>query len=200
MYWNVYFHKATRSSEVLLELALRRAVALVRGGEQAALGFLPPALEPVLAGEELSLDQYVALDETDVLYAIKRWTAAPDPVLADLSGRFLHRRLFAGIRLDGGLDPEQEEGVRRALRAAGFDPDYYYQIDRAASATYQYYVAQDAGPTPIKILLSWTDPPQLREVTEVSQVLRGIATQPVSRSFLFVPREAAEGVRAALLR
>src|SRR5690606_25834954 len=125
--------------------------------------------------------------------------AAPDPVLADLSGRFLNRRLFAGIRLDGPLAPEQEEAVRRALRAAGFDPDYYYQIDRAASATYQYYVTQEAGPTPIQILLSWTDPPSLREVTEVSQVLRGIATQPVSRSFLFVPREAADGVRQALL-
>lgn len=199
MYWNVYFHKATRSSEVLLELALRRAVALVRAGEQGALGFLPPALEPVLAGQDLTLAQYVALDETDVLYAIKRWAAAPDPVLADLSGRFLNRRLFAGIRLDGPLDPEQEEAVRRALRGAGFDPDYYYQIDRAASATYQYYVTQEAGPTPIQILLSWTDPPALREVTEVSQVLRGIATQPVSRSFLFVPREAADRVRQVLL-
>ena len=200
MYWNVYFHKATRSSEVLLELALRRAVALVRGGEEAALGFLPPALEPVLAGREITLAQYVALDETDVLYAIKRWTAAPDPVLADLSGRFLYRRLLAGIRLDGALTPAQEEAVRRALGDSGFDPDYYYQVDRAASATYQYYVTQDAGPTPIKILLSWTDPPELREVTRVSQVLRGIATEPVSRSFLFVPREAADAVRRALLR
>lgn len=200
MYWNVYFHKATRSSEVLLELALRRAIALLRGGGREALGFLPPALEPVLAGRELTLAQYVALDETDVLYAIKRWTAAPDPVLADLSGRFLHRRIFAGIRLEGGLTAGQEEAVRRALRAAGFDPDYYYQIDRAASATYQYYVTRDAGPTPIKILLSWTDPPQLREVTEVSRVLRGIATEPVSRSFLFVPREAAEAVREALAK
>lgn len=199
MYWNVYFHKATRSSEVLLELALRRAVALERAGERAALGFVPPALEPVLAGEELTLAQYLALDETDVLYAIKRWTEAPDPVLADLSGRFLHRRLFAGIRLEGGLTAEQEEAVKQALRGAGFDPEYYYRIDRAASATYQYYVAQDPRPAPIQILLSWTDPPELREVTEVSQVLRGIATEPLSRSFLFVPREAAEAVRSALL-
>ncbi|WP_374713376.1 HD domain-containing protein [Symbiobacterium terraclitae] len=200
MYWNVYFHKATRSSEVLLELALRRAVALVREGAAEELGFLPPALEPVLAGRELSLSQYLALDETDVLYAVKRWTQAPDPVLADLSLRFLNRHLFAGIRLDGELTGPREEAVRAALAAAGFDPDYYHRTDRAAAAAYQYYVRPEQGSTsPIQILLSWTVPPGLREVTEVSAVLRGIATQPVTRCFLFVPREAAAAVRRALL-
>jgi len=200
MYWNVYFHKATRSSETLLELAVRRAVALVQGGAKADLGFLPPALEPVLSGEPLSLAQYVALDETDVLYAVKRWTEAPDPVLADLSRRFLHRRLLAGIRLEEPLSAPREEAVREALRAAGFEPDYYYRIDRAASVAYQYYVRPDQGSTaPIQILLSRTDPPELREVTAVSEVIRGIAAQPVARCYLFVPREAAAGVRRALL-
>lgn len=200
MYWNVYFHKATRASEVLLELALRRAVALVREGAAEEMGFLPPALQPVLAGEELTLAQYAALDETDVLYAVKRWTQAPDPVLADLSRRFLNRHLFAGIRLEEELAGPRAEAVRAALAAEGFAPDFYHRTDRAAAATYQYYVRPEQGSTPpIQILLSWTVPPRLREVTEVSAVLRGIATQPVTRCFLFVPREAAAAVRRALL-
>ena len=38
---------------------------------------------------------YCRLDDVDVLYSIKQWAFDPqDPVLADLSARFLHRAFF----------------------------------------------------------------------------------------------------------
>lgn len=200
MYWNVYFHKATRASEAVLERLLQRAIDLVRSGRQADLGFLPPALAPILEGEELTLAQYICLDETDVLYAIKRWTEAPDRVLADLSDRFLNRRLFTGIRLREPVTPEQAAAAAAAICRAGFaEAEYYYQLDRTANVTYQYYVRPAGGGSPpIRVQLSWTQPPALREVSTVSEVLTGIAADQVTRYFLFVPREAAEDVRQAL--
>jgi len=200
MYWNVYFHKATRSMEVILEMLIRRAVDLVRKGEEERLGFMPPALEPLLTGTQMSLQEYLRLDETDVLYAIKRWMDAPDPVLADLSRRFINRDLFRGIRLDEGHGPVDEEAVEAAVRSAGFpEPAYYHQVDQTANVPYQYYVTptKAGGTPPILIWNPWSRPPGLCEVTALSDVLRSIA-KPVTRSVLFVPREAEAAVAKVL--
>jgi uncharacterized protein len=50
MYWNVYFHKATRAAEALLEGLLSRAVELHRSGQSEQLGSISPAVEPMLRG------------------------------------------------------------------------------------------------------------------------------------------------------
>lgn len=202
MYWNVYFHKATRSIEVVLEMMLHRAVDLVRSGQPEALAFIPPAMEPILAGRPLTLQQYLTLDETDVLYAIKRWTESRDPVLADLSRRFISRHLFTGIRLEERRERllERQEQIVAAIRAAGYDhPEYYHHIDKTSNVAYQYYVKPtEGGSPPIQVLLSSARPPGLREVTAVSDVVRSIATERVTRYVLFVPREAEEAVKKVL--
>ncbi len=202
MYWNVYFHKATRSIETILEKMLVRAVDLVRSGNGDALGFVPPALAPILAGRPMALVEYLRLDETDALYAIKRWTESADPVLADLSDRFINRRLFTGIRLDERRERvlERQDEIERILRDRGFtEPRYYQHIDQTANVAYSYYVARpEGGSPPIQILLDWTRPPSLHEVSELSDVLRPITVEPVSRYLLFVPREVAEQVKRML--
>ncbi|HEY8347643.1 MAG TPA: HD domain-containing protein [Symbiobacteriaceae bacterium] len=203
MYWNVYFHKATRSSETVLEKLMLRAVHLYRAGRQAEMGFIPPALEPILAGRELTLAEYGNLDETDVLYGVKRWREAKDPVLSDLADRFINRRLFAGIRLDPGhlkVFLDRQEAVAEAVQSSGFaEPEYYHHVDQTSNVAYSYYVRpEEGGAPPILIQLTWTDPPRLQEVTAVSDVVRAIASEPVTRYVLFVPREAAEAVEAVL--
>lgn len=202
MYWNVYFHKATRSIETILELMLRRAVTLVRTGRASDLGFIPPALEPILAGRSMTLSEYLSLDETDVMYAIKGWRTASDPVLADLSDRFINRRLFTGIRLDERMHRvlERQEAIVEAVRASGFpEPEYYHRIDQTSNVAYSYYVKPtEGGSPPIQILVDWVNPPALREVTSVSDVTKAIASEPVTRYVLFVPKEAEERVTAIL--
>ncbi len=202
MYWNVYFHKATRSIETILEQLLQRAIDLLRSGRQDALGYLPPALEPLLTGRPMTLAEYIRLDETDVLYAIKCWTASPDPVLADLSDRFINRRLLAGIRLDERLDRvlNRQDAIEEAVRQSGYpEPQYYYHIDQTSNVAYSYYVKPaESGSPPIQILVDWVKPPARREVTTVSDVLKSIATERVTRYVLFVPKEAAAAVEQIL--
>ncbi len=202
MYWNVYFHKATRSIETILEKMLSRAVTLVRSGQAGALGYIPPALEPILAGRQMNLQEYLALDETDALYAIKRWTTSTDEVLADLADRFISRRLFVGLRIENRLVKvvERQEQIIAAVHASGFsDPGYYHHIDQTSNVAYSYYVTpKESGSPPIQILLDWTKPPALREVSSLSDVLRSITAEPVTRYVLFVPREAVEAVERVL--
>ncbi|MGE5675730.1 MAG: HD domain-containing protein [Mycobacterium leprae] len=202
MYWNVYFHKGTRSIEIILDKLLQRAVALYQAGQTAQLGFVPPALEPILAKKALSLQEYLEMDETDVIYGIKCWTRASDPVLADLSDRFINRRLFSAIRLDELLIRvlERQEEIHAAVRAAGFaEPDCYYELDQTSNVAYSYYVRPtEGGSPPIQILLDWTRSPELREVTLVSDVLKSIATERLTRYVLYVPKEAADEVERIL--
>lgn len=202
MYWNVYFHKATRAIETVLDKMLERAVYLVRNGRQEQIGVLPPSLEPILAGRNMTLSEYLQLDETDVLYAIKCWTRSQDPVLRDLSDRFINRRLFSGIRLDERLHRvlERQAEIVAAVRAAGFaEPEYYYHIDKTSNLAYSYYVKPtEGGSPPIQVLVDWMRQPALREVTTMSDVLKSIATERVTRYVLFVPKEAAGAVEAIL--
>jgi uncharacterized protein len=202
MYWNVYFHKATRAIETVLEKMLQRAVDLARSGRQQLLGFVPPALEPILTGRPITLAEYLQLDETDVIYAIKRWTQSTDPVLSDLADRFISRRLFSGIRLDERLNRvlQRRNEIVEAVRASGFsEPEYYYHIDQTSNVAYSYYVKPTEGSSPpIQVLIDWTRPPMLREVTSVSEVLKSIATEQVTRYVLLVPKEAAEAVERVL--
>lgn len=195
MYWNVYFHKATRSIEAILDRLLHRAVWLYRSGGAGALGSVPASVEPFLAGP-VTLAQYLAADEVDVLAAIKAWTSAPDPVLADLARRFLHRRLFRGLRLNGPLAEDLRQAVLARVAAAGFSPPESYVVsDRTASVAYAYYVAPAAdAPHPILVVDRAGGRLQVEEISRRSDVLRGISAEPRARYMLFVPKEAADAV------
>lgn len=195
MYWNVYFHKATRSIEVVLEKLLQRALELLQAGQPLPV---PAILAPVLSKQELTLEQYLQLDETDVLYAIKTWCRAEDPVLRDLADRFVNRRLFAGLRLSGAPTPEQYTAVGSLLESRGFAPAYYLGLDRTESVAYKYYVPRGAGGTrPIYVQADWQQGAPLVEISELSEVLQGV-TKERSRSVLFLPREVADEARQLL--
>lgn len=193
MYWNVYFHKATRASEAVLGRVLQRAADLHSAGERAALGPFPPALEPVLARRPPALDEYLLLDEVDVLQAVKGWVGAPDPVLADLSARFLHRRLFRGIRLKGPPSEATLARLEQVLAAAGcVPPAYYMEVDRAANVAYAPYTRPgDGAPQPILVLDDQGHPAGVEEIARRSQVLRGVTEEPLTRHVLFVPKEVS---------
>ena len=87
-----------------------------------ALAETSPALTPFMSGrltadafrdpETVSdevLDAFCDLDDTDVLGSLKRWRRSDDPILADLSRRFLDRDLFRTTFLPEPATEHQEE-------------------------------------------------------------------------------------------
>ncbi|MCL6594466.1 MAG: HD domain-containing protein, partial [Alicyclobacillus sp.] len=122
MYTQVYLHPVTVGSDVLVGQILRRAGELWADGRQVDM---PPPLAALFADTgEVSVAQYLELDESTLVYAFHVWSHGSDAVLADLSRRFLHRRLFAVVVRP---EPSSEEwaALRTAARACGFHPDYY---------------------------------------------------------------------------
>lgn len=104
MYWQVYLHKTTVSTERMLVNLMRRAQALVRAGEPLlASNSLLPFLEKDFAIADFREDPNILrsfgqLDDNDIWGAIKFWRNHDDPILSLLAVMIIERKLFQ-IRL-----------------------------------------------------------------------------------------------------
>ena len=176
MFRQVYFHRTLRSAEAVLRSALRRALELVESG--ASVWCAPgTSLEKVLRSQSLSITEHLEMDDSDVIFHMKQWQHSSDAVLSDLSRRFIGRRLFKAIDLD--MPQEEREDFLDAARAAvthrGFDPEYYFVEDRASDVPYYgYYTAEGVEPRTRIYVEDGYAHPQIREISEVSEAVRGL--------------------------
>jgi HD superfamily phosphohydrolase len=100
MYWQAYMHKTVVAAEFMLIKTLERAMYLTRKGENL---FASPALSFFLK-EEISkehfhqnpevLQNFLMLDDYDILGAIKVWMYHDDRVLSLLSCGLIERKLL----------------------------------------------------------------------------------------------------------
>lgn len=97
MYWQVYLHKTVLSAEKMLVKILERARSLYTNNDAAmqtgsALDYFLGSFNGTMDAHALA--QFCALDDHDIMHAIKRWSAHPDKVLSLLCSRFLSRQLY----------------------------------------------------------------------------------------------------------
>ena len=203
MYGQVYLHKTVIAADHVLRAAVRRARE--RWGSDPALAETAPPLAFFLAGRATAddldpgaplhgplLDAFAALDDTDVLYSLKRWTASADRVLADLARRFVDRDLFRTTPLDAppsaddvGAWRERAAAwlVREGLSAPGAaraDAGYYVSVGRERLAAY------DADRDPVCIL---ERDGRVRELTASTGVLApGALESSRERDYVCLPK------------
>jgi uncharacterized protein len=110
MYWQVYLHKTTVSTEQMLIQTISRARYLAQNGVRV---FATPALSLFLEShvdlalfenDKTYLQAFAHLDDYDIWGAIKMWTAHEDKVLAELSKMLINRKLFR-VKLDSERIP-----------------------------------------------------------------------------------------------
>lgn len=114
MYWQVYLHKTVLSAEKLLVNILKRAKELALNGENL---FATPALSLFLKNNfskkdfinkpEL-LQQFVLLDDYDIMASVKVWTSHKDPVLSHLCSNLIDRSLYKIELQNKKFSPNQE--------------------------------------------------------------------------------------------
>ncbi|QQS46172.1 MAG: HD domain-containing protein [Acidobacteriota bacterium] len=177
MFRQVYFHRSLRSAEAVLRSILRRAVELMREGR---LEFVIPGsvIERVLAGDELTVAEYLHFDDHDVMFHIKQWMREGDAILSDLARRFIERRLFKAIDLDmvGRDRADFVDRAREAVARRGFDPEYYLIEDRAADIPYySYYRPEGKG----RLYIEKSG--RICDIAEVSGVIRGMRGYEIHR-------------------
>ncbi len=157
MYWQVYLHKTVLAGDKLLQASFRRARRHYRNRSLNAVEGASPALAFFLSND-LSVEdvrdpevraQYVALDDTDVLYTLKRWMGSTDPVLRDLSQRFINRKFLRTTFLDEDPSTEQLSDWKRAIAdrlvsegistpaTAENDAAFYLTLDHSRHSAYE---------------------------------------------------------------
>src|ERR1700681_1604638 len=176
MFRQVYFHRTLRSAEAVLGSIFRRVLQLLEAGE--VVWYAPgTAFEKVVRRKSLSLVEHLEIDDSDVIFHVKQWQRSADPILNDLSRRFVSRRLFKAIDLDM---PQAERAdfltaARACVKRGGFDPDYYFIEDRASDVPYyNYYTAEGIEPKARIYVEDGYARPRIREISEVSEVVRGL--------------------------
>ncbi|MGH9914927.1 MAG: HD domain-containing protein, partial [Pyrinomonadaceae bacterium] len=178
MFRQVYFHRTLRSAEVVLRTTLRRALDLAKSGHP--VWTVPgTAFEQLLyGGKPLLLTEYLELDDADLLFHIKQWQKSEDPILGDLSRRFIGRQLFKAIDLDMPEEEGREKFIelgRECAARLGFDPNYYFIDDNTSDLPYYPYDPEvtDTDPKSRIYVEDGFSHPRIREISQVSSAVRG---------------------------
>lgn len=128
MYWQVYLHKTVIAADFVLRGAIQRARELIHDGNHDAVSGISPSLkwfieqnvDQTRLEEDEVLDQFLNLDDTEVLHSLKQWCHSKDPILADLSQRIITRDLLRCTFLPERPDTRQieiwKEQVTHALK------------------------------------------------------------------------------------
>lgn len=146
MYWQVYLHHTSVAAEQVLIKILTRAKQLTAKGIDL---FASPALKyflmqnTLLDGKTIRstlLAHYAALDDSDLLSAIKVWSQSEDKVLSVLCECFTNRQLFKSKQLEAPL-AETERAALREQYATRFgisheEAEYFFVEHVSTSNTY----------------------------------------------------------------
>ncbi len=192
MYWQVYFHPVTRSSEIILRQIFRRAKELLQEGYN--FRFMINPLSDLFGGE-INVEQYLLLDEALVQTAFMQWTLESDETLADLCSRFIHRKLYKYVEMDH-LDSETIDEIRRSFAGAGLHPDYDLEIDYPTDLPYDVFRPGEGFDSKQILLLDRHD--KLREISEVSDIVRSISGIHRGRYHLYFPQDKLQNVLTQL--
>ncbi|MCB0795187.1 MAG: HD domain-containing protein [Flavobacteriales bacterium] len=190
MYWQVYLHKTVVAAELMLIEILRRARELSKDREEL---FASPALSRFLLDDHDHasfredghvLNDFLRLDDHDIMCAVKVWAEHHDPVLSTLCQDLVNRRLFH-IRLqDTAWEPErlgtiqEEVSARTGMTLSGAE----HFVLTGSIVNNAYDSEQDI------IELVYKDG-RVRDIAEASDNL-GIQAlaQPVEKHYLAFPR------------
>ena len=189
MYWQVYLHKTVLAAEQMLIRAITCARDLTRMGRQPSMPenlafffrFDNWSLNDTSKSDEL-LEQFALLDDYDVVYALKGWMSAGDPVLRFLATKLINRRLF---RLELQNNPFSEDRIHevqdRILKSGKFPPgSLKYLVVKGKETNSAYSTAKDE----IKILLKNGRVQPMSETTDFD-----LPSKIITKHFLCYPKE-----------
>jgi HD superfamily phosphohydrolase len=147
MYWQVYLHKTVVATDVMLTNIIKRAAELSRQGQSlpaspALQFFLNKAVskQAFLKQAEV-LEQFVALDDADVLSAIKQWQTASDKVLSKLSQALINRHLPKVKIANKPFTAKEIEAVQdlaqKRFKVSEQDAPYFASMNTLANNAYK---------------------------------------------------------------
>ncbi|MEO7530197.1 MAG: HD domain-containing protein [Sediminibacterium sp.] len=144
MYWQVYLHKTVMAGEKMLVKILERVRHIYTNTDAqlvtlSDLDFFLGKFDGKMDSE--ALEKFCAIDDHDVMHAIKRWSKHPDKILSLLCTRFLNRQLYkARIQAEPFDEAFIKAKKEQAIQQFGIDAadiDYLCFTGEATNTLYQ---------------------------------------------------------------
>lgn len=194
MYAQVYYHRKNLAARTLLAKLVRRA-RFIMNNRKEPIYFIDEPTKKWLSGEELSVADYLHLDDVQLTYHFKMWQKDKDEILSDLASRFLTRKLFKAIRItqmDKKLSRDIEGEARRLTKEANLDPDYYVGIESTGFRPYDYYRPEADNPQ-TNIMIRTEDQGD-KELSEVSLAVEALVKGDYEANWLVFPDEISDRI------
>ncbi len=184
MYWQVYFHPVSRGAEVILYKILHRAKELYEVGYSFKY---EPRHFYSFFNETVTLQDYLKLDESIILYYFQIWQEEEDPILRDLCSRFVNRNLFKYVEFDPAKEYKKLAELNALFKKAGIDPEYYLVVDSSSDLPYDFYRPGEEGERlPIHLLMKNGE---LRELSRESEIVDAISGKRRTDHKLYYPAD-----------
>lgn len=192
MYRQVYLHKTVTAAEAMLTALMKRAGALIREGKDAGLEPGSVVGRALTAPEELSVSDFLMMDDVELMGRVKQWSGAKDSVLSDIAARMLKRRLFKTIEVDPAADDFERrlDAARGLVRDCGLDPDYYLIRVESSDTPYAPYDPSAAGAS--DHILIEDGKGRIVDAAEVSPTIRAFTESVYTLSRIVVPESHGE--------
>ena len=147
MYWQVYLHKTSLSAEFLLTRILERVRFCYQNGAQPLasdpLAYFLSRNDVNTHPTNIQLENFLLLDDSDIIQGLKSWQNDKDKVLSKLSNMLVNRKLLKIKIQDHPFESEAAERKRHRLKNFNYtEEDYPYFVFTGAVSN-QTYVPQD---------------------------------------------------------
>ena len=147
MYWQVYLHKTSLSAEFLLSRTLERVRFCYQNGVQPfasePLAYFLSRYEVNTHPTNLQLENFLLLDDSDIIQGLKSWQNHADKVLSKLSRMLLNRSLLKIKIQDQPFNTEAAVRKHQRLKNFGFSKEDYPYFVFTGAVSNQTYVPQD---------------------------------------------------------
>lgn len=152
MYNEVYNHRVTIGAQKLFETIFLRAKYLHENDKLKCIDENSP-LYFYLINKEMPLNMYLKQLDYKILNVLALFQSHEDPVISDLSKRFLNRDLFKSIELQSSIHyAKSKELIDNILLYEDFDPIYNrLYVDGKTNNAYPYDANSD-NPNPEKAI------------------------------------------------
>jgi HD superfamily phosphohydrolase len=175
MYWQVYRHKTVVASENMLVKIVERAQLLFQKEDKAVstgsvLDYFLGKFSGKLA--DIDLNAFCQLDDTDILFAIKKWQHHTDPILSLLCTRFLNRQCYKCLMQANPIDQVMWEAAQLKVKTAFpmKEEDLAYLCFKGETSNTMYKTTEES----IKILL------KSGEIANISAIQNALINESLS--------------------
>lgn len=190
MYWQVYLHKTVLAAEFLIIKILKRAREVFTEDMK-----MPSALKIFIKGDlpepyEELLSLYAELDDYDIISGVKEWQYHSDKVLSILCGNLLKRKLLAVV---GAEEPNNDEKFNQLKE--NVSKEYGISLEETEYFVFYKGITNNAyNPKKDRINLLYKDGSVVDIALAADQLNISALAKPVTKNFLFYPKECALGV------